>query len=318
LERLVHFDLRDLQIFVCIAESESLTQGAKRANISLAAASNRLKGLEAQLGSRLLYRETRGVSLTAAGTRLLRQARFILQKVEAVKADFSTTDDDSAGHLRISANTTAVTEILPSLLADFLARRPGVSIDLQEALNRDIVKAVIDGSADLGIVSDEVKGSGLEVMPFAMDKLLLAVSEGSKLANQGPISFFDTLEESHIGLHEGSSLFAFLKAVTRENGGVYRPRVQVFGFEPACRMVESGVGVATVPECCALRYIHTMNIELVELSDSWATRRRCIILKDREELPRCGQALIETIIERYRDLHGPGIQTGHRFPLFLN
>ncbi|GAB3109653.1 LysR family transcriptional regulator [Aestuariicella hydrocarbonica] len=297
----MHFDLRDLQLFVCIAESESLTHGAKRANISLAAASNRLKGFEEQLGTRLFYRETRGVSLTTAGTRLLRQARGILQKVDAIKADFSAPDDDSAGHLRISANTTAVTEILPSVLADFLAQRPGVSIDLQEALNRDIVKAVIDGSADLGIVSDEVKGSGLEVIPFATDKLLLAVPEGSKLVSQRAISFFDTLGESHIGLHEGSSLFTFLEAVTREIGGIYKPRVKVFGFEPACRMVESGVGVAVVPECCAFRYIQTMNMKLVELTDTWATRRRCILLKDRESLPRCGQALIESVIERYGD-----------------
>ncbi|MET4162048.1 DNA-binding transcriptional LysR family regulator [Marinobacterium sp. MBR-111] len=296
----MYFDLKDLQLFVCIAESESLTLGAKKANISLAAGSNRLKGFEEQLGSRLFYRENRGVSLTPAGNQLLRQARSILKLVDTVKSDFSTPDDDSSGHLRISANTTAVTEIMPSVLADFLACRHGVSIDLQEALNRDIVKAVIDGSADLGIVSDEVRGSGLEVIPFATDKLLLAVPNDNKLAGKDQVSFFETQTEPHISLHEGSSLFSFLEGIAREAGGEFKPRVQVFGFEAACRMVESGVGVAIVPESCAVRYIRTMNMKLVELSDTWAIRRRCLLLKDRDSLPRCGQKLIETIIEQYR------------------
>ncbi|MFC6669986.1 LysR family transcriptional regulator [Marinobacterium aestuariivivens] len=189
----MHFDLRDLELFISIAESESLTRGAKRACISLTAASTRLKGLEEQLGSRLFYRETRGVSLTPSGTRLLRHARSILQRVATAKADFSSLDDGRSGHLRILANTTAVTEILPAVLADFLAQRPGVSIDLQEALNRDIVRTVVEGSADLGIVSDEVRGTGLEVIPFSTDNLLLAVPANSPLATCAQISFFDSL-----------------------------------------------------------------------------------------------------------------------------
>ncbi|MBY4678787.1 LysR family transcriptional regulator [Marinobacterium arenosum] len=295
----MHFDLRDLELFVCIAESNSLTRGSKRANISAAAASNRIKGLEGQLNSRLFYRDSRGMSLTPAGSRLLKHAISILQRISAVKQDFSTLGGEDSGHLRILANTTAVTEILPDVLADFLSQRPGVSIDLQEELNNNIVKNILEGAADLGIISDEVQGTGLEVIPFTTDNLLLAVPFDSELARLDRLSFFETLTEPHICLHEGSSLFSFLQNVARQIGGNLKPRVQVFGFESVCRMVESGVGIGVIPESSAIRHARTMRIKLVELSDTWAKRCRCIILKDLENLPKCGQELINDITQRY-------------------
>lgn len=295
----MHFDFRDLELFVRIAESESLTKGAKRSNISLTAASTRLKGLEEQLCCRLFYRETRGVRLTPSGARLLKHARSILQGVAAAKADFSTLENDQLGHLRVLANTTAITEILPGVLADFLAQRPGVTIDLQEAMNRDIIRTVCEGSADLGIVSDQITGSGLEVIPFATDNLVLVTAQTNPLSLASKISFFDTLAEPHICLQETSSLFTFLQTVTLETGEVFKPRVQVFGFESVCRLVESGVGVGVVPESCALRYKETVELQIISLSETWARRRRCLIFKDRDAMPRCGHALIDAILERY-------------------
>ncbi|WP_188745467.1 LysR substrate-binding domain-containing protein [Marinobacterium zhoushanense] len=297
----MHFDFRDLELFISIAESESLTRGARRSNISLTAASTRLKGLEEQLGCRLFYRETRGVRLTPSGTRLLRHARSILLRVAAAKADFSGLENDHSGHLRILANTTAITEILPGVLTSFLAQRPGVTIDLQEASNRDIIRTVCEGSADLGIVSDLIKGTGLEVIPFATDNLVLVAAKQNPLSSCSTISFFDSLTEPHICLHEASSLFTFLQAITLETGEVFKPRVQVFGFESVCRLVESGVGVGVVPESCALRYIQTMELQIIKLSEAWARRRRCLILKDRDSMPQCGHALIEAILEHSAD-----------------
>ncbi|MFC6669987.1 LysR substrate-binding domain-containing protein [Marinobacterium aestuariivivens] len=90
-----------------------------------------------------------------------------------------------------------------------------------------------------------------------------------------------------------------MQSVTLEMGAVFKPRVQVFGFESMCRMIESGVGIGVLPESCARRYARTMRLKLVELTDTWARRRRCMIHKDLESLPLCGQALIEAIIARY-------------------
>lgn len=121
----MHFDLADLRLFIHIAESPSLTQGAKRAFLSPAAASARIKALESQLETRLLYRDSRGVEVTPAGERLLQHARLIMRQVDYLKSEFTQYGGDSTGHMRIFANTTAVTEFLPEILAGFLSKRPG-------------------------------------------------------------------------------------------------------------------------------------------------------------------------------------------------
>ena len=157
----MHFDLADLRLFIHIAESPSLTQGARRAHLSPATASARIKALESQLDSRLLYRDSRGVELTPAGHTLLQHARLIMRQVDYLKSEFTEYGTDSAGHIRIFANTTAVTEFLPEVLAGFLAERPGVTVDLQERLSRDIVRGVLDGSTDIGIIAGPVQAEGL-------------------------------------------------------------------------------------------------------------------------------------------------------------
>src|SRR3546814_20145842 len=99
----MHFDLADLRLFIHIAESPSLTQGARRAHLSPAAASARIKALERQLDSRLLYRASRGVELTPAGHQLLPHARLIMRQVDYLKSECTEYGNDSAGHIRIFA-----------------------------------------------------------------------------------------------------------------------------------------------------------------------------------------------------------------------
>jgi DNA-binding transcriptional LysR family regulator len=85
----MRFDLVDLALFIAVADSGSITQGALRAHLALASASARIKGLEAALGAALLKRRRRGIELTAAGESLLGHARIILHNVDQMRGDLS-------------------------------------------------------------------------------------------------------------------------------------------------------------------------------------------------------------------------------------
>jgi len=291
----MHFDLADLRLFIHIAESPSLTQGARRAHLSPAAASARIKALEAQLATRLLYRDSRGVELTPAGSRLLHHARLIMRQVDYLKSEFTEYGADNAGHIRIFANTTAVTEFLPEVLAGFLAQRPGVSVDLQERLSRDIVRGVLDGSTDMGIIAGPVRAQGLQVLHFSTDRLLLALPLGHPLASEQRVSLRQTLTYQHIGLHEGSTLLTFLRSQVEKLGGSLSLRIQVSSFEAVCRMIEAGVGIGIIPESAAVRHSRTMQLATVELDEPWAVRERSILVRDLEALPGTVRALIATL-----------------------
>lgn len=289
------FDLTDLRLFIYIAEQKSLTRAAERMHLSLPAASSRMKELESRFGTRLLYRENKGVQLSPAGETLLAHAQLFMQQVERLKSDMQQYNNGIKGHIRIFANTTAVTEFMPQVLGTFLATHPHVNVALEERLNQDIVRGVQEGTADIGIVAGPVQGQGLDVINFSTDHLVLATALEHPLAGAGRISFAETLAYAHIGLHEGSTLQHFLKKIVAESGQQLNLRIQVRGFEAMCRMVETNVGIGILPQSAALRHSQTMQLALVELSEPWAVRERSVVVQKLDTLPQYAQELVDFI-----------------------
>ncbi|MBD9601102.1 LysR family transcriptional regulator [Pseudomonas sp. PDM10] len=295
----MHFDLTDLRLFIHIAEASSLTQGARRAFISPAAASVRIKALESQLNSHLLYRDSKGVDLTDAGKKLLQHARLIMRQVGYLKTEFAEFGTDSSGHIRIFANTTAVTEFLPELLAGFLAARPGVTVDLRERLSRDIIRGVLDGSTDIGIIAGSVAAKNLQVLHFSTDRLVLVVPKEHELTQRKHIKLRDTVAFHHVGLQEGSTLQAFVRDQAELLGETLVWRIQLSSFEAVCRMVEAGVGIGVIPESAAIRNSKTMNLAILSLDEPWVVRERSILVRDIEALPGCVKALIALLQDQH-------------------
>jgi len=290
----MNIQIIDLKLFVKVAECGNLTHGAQRAFLSPPAASARIKSLEHETGQKLLVRGNKGITLTQVGEVFLRQARLVLRQMDFLVDEMSSTE---TGHIRIFANTTAVTEFLPEILAQFLAARSGVTVDLQERLTQDIVRSVLDGTSDLGITSGEISIPGLEAIRFSTDRLMLATPKDHPLAQLDNVQFAQTLDYEQIGLHEGSTLLDFLRRQFRRSGYDRALRIQVRSFEAMCRLVESGVGIGVVPESAARRHAQTMNIKLLKLQDSWALRDRFVLVRDRKALPHSAQSLIDLLIK---------------------
>jgi DNA-binding transcriptional LysR family regulator len=290
----MHFDLTDLRLFVYVAEESNLRKGAERACISLAAASTRIKQLEDNIGAKLFYRKPQGVELNPAGEALLHHARLVLQQVEHLKVDLREYASGIKGHVRILANTTSISGALPAALASFLARHHDVSIDLHERLSHEIVIAINEAHADIGLIAGNVDTEGLEVHDFVGDELVVAVPQGHPLAatSGGITRFVDTLDQHHISLAEGSALASFLPPLARAIGHNLEFRIQVSSFESICLLVEAGVGIGIIPRSSALRHARTMKLQIVGLSDEWAKRETKIVNRARAPLPKLAGELI--------------------------
>jgi len=290
----MHFDLLDLRLFVYVAEESNLRKGAERACISLAAASTRIKQLEDNIGAKLFYRKPQGVELNPAGEALLHHARLVLQQVEHLKVDLREYASGIKGHVRILANTTSISSALPAALASFLARHPDVSIDLHERLSHEIVIAINESHADIGLVAGNVDTEGLEVRDFVGDELVVVVPQGHRLgqSKNGRASFVDTLDEHHISLAEGSALASFLPPIARAIGRQLSFRIQVSSFESICLLVEAGVGIGIIPRSSALRHARTMKLQIVGLTDEWAKRETKVVNRARAPLPKLAEELV--------------------------
>ena len=289
----MHFDLFDLKLFIHVTETRSLTRGAEKSCISLAAASARIKQMEESIGTKLLLRSAQGTSETPAGKALLYHARRVMQQIEHLRCDMQDYVKGVSGHVRIFANTTSITEYLPEALAGFLAGHPGGGGDLRECLSEDIVRAVTAGEADIGIVAGDVRTDDLVVRPYGRNQLVLVTGGTHPLATREAVTFGELLAEHHVGLHQHSAIHAFLSRMSESIGGQYRPRIQVGSFEAVCRMIEAGVGIGVVPLSSARRHVRLMDIRVVPLSETWAERRLELVARSLESLPAFARDLFE-------------------------
>jgi len=289
----MRFDLADLSLFRHVVDAGSITRGAERAHLALAAASTRIRRMEEALGVTLLTRGRQGVAPTQAGRTLLQHARAILRQAERLHDDLSAYGGGLAGQVRVLSNTNALTEFLPEALSSFLAAHPNVSVDLEERLSDEIVGLMAEEVADLGIVAGTVDTGALETYPFRRDRFVLVVAKSDPLARRTKISFADVLDQDFVGLDRASALQRFLAEKAVRIGRPLRLRVQLRSFDAVCRMVECKVGIGIVPETTARRVAKTMQIAVVPLTDPWAVRDLTICTRKLSELPLYARQLVD-------------------------
>jgi DNA-binding transcriptional LysR family regulator len=294
----MRFDLTDLSLFRHIVEAGSITHGAERANLALAAASTRIRNMEQALGTELLTRGRQGVTPTQAGRTLLQHARVILDQSERLREDLGAYAGGVAGQIRLLSNTNALTEFLPEVLSSFLADHPNVSVDLEERLSEEIVALIAEGVADIGIVAGTVDARRLARYPFRQDRFVLVVPKKHALAKRTEIDFDEVLDHDFIGLERQSAAQRFFADKASRIGRPLRLRVQLRSFETVCRVVEFGVGVGIVPRSTALRAVKTMAICMLDINDEWAVRDLTICVRDLSALPPFARQLVEHLRDK--------------------
>ncbi|MDB5870561.1 MAG: transcriptional regulator, LysR family [Ramlibacter sp.] len=288
-------DLTSLQLFVAVCELGSIGKAAEREFIAASAVSKRLSDLEATLDTPLLYRHTRGVDLTPAGESLLHHARSVLFSLEKMQGELSEYADGVRGHVRVHASISAVIQFLPEDLGRFIRDHPEVKIDLEEHLSTEVVRAVQEGAADLGICNTGIltPGHELQIRPYRQDRLVLIVPRRHPLARRKSVAFGETLGYDHVGLHSNSSIYLAMRDAAAAVGRTIKLRIHVTGLDAMCRMIHNGLGVGLMPRR-AFELMHGVgDLECVALSDDWAARDIRLVARDFSTLPVTGRLLVE-------------------------
>ena len=289
----MRFDLVDLQLFVATAETRSITNGAAKVHLALASASERIKGLEAALGVALLTRGRRGVELTPAGETLLDHARVVLHNVEAMRGDLAAFARGGKATVRFLANTSGLSEYLPKALAAFLGTHPHISIDVEERESAEIARAIVIGSADLGLAAEHALADNIERAPFSEDRLVLVTGRNDELANRRQVDFSEVVARDFVGLISSLALHNHISGHAARLGARLRFRARLNSFDAIGQMVAAGIGIGVMPEVAAKRCARSMKINVIRIRDSWANRRLVICARSFKSLPRPAQQLAE-------------------------
>lgn len=292
-----------LSLFIAIAEGNSLTAAAAREHLALAAVSKRVRDLENQLGTVLLYRHPRGVELTPAGNALHHHARTILDDMDRLSAELSEYSRGVRGHVRIHANTSAVIEFLPEDLSSFARAHPEIKIDLQESLSNEAVEAVRDGRTDIGIFARVESVDDLHTQIYRHDHLVLVTPRDHPLAEHRSVALVDALAYDFIGLQQSASLHDLIATAARSAQRPLRMRIQVRSFEAICRMIAHGMGIGVLPRK-AVTPVSGLGLALsiVELSDDWARRTLWLGTRADTPLPVIARDMLEHLADPQRSI----------------
>lgn len=288
----MHYDLIDLRLFVAIAEAKNLTRGAERVHLAASSASHRMRVLEESIGTPLLLREPRGVSLTRAGEALLRHARQVFAQLEQMHADLTPYAKGVRGHVSLWANTHATHTFLPDSLSTFLQRHPQVSISLEEHTSPHVLMAVARGEVEVGVVAGTIEGADVELIPYRADRLVLIAPVDHPLAAHASSLFAQVLDYPFVMLHSGSAIHTFTMNAAASLGRHLEVRIQVRSFEAVCRMVSAGVGIGLVPRSAVTA---GAQLAVIELEEPWAQRDLKVCVRKRELLSGFAAALVDCL-----------------------
>jgi len=270
--RRVRFDLKTFQLFLAIVEEKSITKGAARVHIAPSAASRRVAELEEAFGAELLHRTPAGVTPSSAGLSVLHHAQAMFRSLDDMRSEVNVFTAGAKGIVRICANISAVVQYLPEDVASFRQQHPAIAIELREELSPDIVRSIMEGRGDIGILSPTPGTDHLHVEPYRTDRLAVVVPRDHPLAGRDAVAFADVLGHDFVGLQAGSSLDVQLRDAAARAGREIRIAVQVGSFDAACRMVHAGVGLGVVPMGIVALHAATLDVVPVMLRDPWSER----------------------------------------------
>ncbi len=184
-----------LQAFLHSAETLNFSEAARQLHLTQPTVSHHIKSLEAEMGVALFDRSGAGLKLTEAGRMLLPRARKLLRQAVEMQQIMHSLQQKIVGDFRIACSTTAGKYILPLLSARFCERHPGVRVTIQACTPELVLEELLQGAANLGVVSYEAIGPTVESQAFFEDFITLIVPGDHPWAARAAIRPEELLEE---------------------------------------------------------------------------------------------------------------------------
>ena len=244
----INVGLAELQAFACLAEVRSFRAAAEQLGLTGSAVSRAIARIEDRLGARLFDRDTRNVTLTPQGLALQQLTRRILAEAQSALTEFDAYLSARSGRVTLAGLPSIAASFLPGLIARFAASHPEVEVAIIDDLSDGVIRAVLDGQADLGFTAGAVDGGGrLSFRPLLTDEFVAVGSEGGPLDGAPSWRWQDFADAPFVAMTPGSSVRALTDAAFAQAGSPVRPRFEVAHLVTAGALVAAGLGLAALP-----------------------------------------------------------------------
>lgn len=250
------FTLRELAVFLAVAENGSFSGAAQALHLSQPSVSQAVKNLENQVGSELFVRSLRGVSLTDLGASFLPMAHELITCARRVEENVALLNGTVAGRVLIGCSTSAGKYLLPRLIAGFRQQFPQVRADVLVKSRETVYERLVGGQVHFGVASRRFDHSALEILPFFEDEIVLIVPAAHPWAGYGRVYPDDLLDAPLILRETTSGTTESLFQALREHDitpDMLKVVMELGNAEAIVMAVEEGIGAAFVSRLVARR-----------------------------------------------------------------
>ena len=299
-------DFRQLETFVNVAKLKSFSKAAEKLYITQPTVTNHIQNLEKELGTLLINRMGKKISLTKAGTLLYKNALNILNSFEMTKFELDVFKGHIQGHLEIASSSVPRKYLLPKIMSSFLKKYPDVTFTVLENDSKQVVNAIIDGDYDFGIVGAKFGNNNLDYLKIMNDRLVVITPLDFRedLKNFDTIKVKDLLKSNFILREEGSGTREVLQKWFKEKG-IELEDIKVIAYieDPDCikELVTLGAGISIVSEKVIDNEIKLNKVKALYIEDLNIEREFYFVYHKNRQLPPLGETFKDHILEKSKN-----------------
>lgn len=243
--------LRQLELFIAVAETKSFSRGAERMMLTQSTVSQHIAALESEVKSVLLDRTSRGIFLTTAGELLLRHARRVLAERDILVQALDSLRGLEQATLHLGASNIPANHLIPSFLPELQSAHPGITLAMKIGDSRGISEDLISGQIELAIVGGKIDGDVCTYEPLLKDHLVMVVGPQHRLRKRRSITLEELKEQEFILRENGSGTYQAFKnelSILGFNPESFSIIARLGNNEAVRRAVSAGAGCAFVSD----------------------------------------------------------------------
>lgn len=292
--------IETLKVFCDLVEMQSFSLAAERNFVTQSAVSQQIRTLEEKFERRLLerVRGRREIRMTPAGEVFYRDSKNVLDSYHKLDENMNTLVGRISGVVKVATVYSIGLHELPPIVREYMSKFPSAKIDLEYSRTTRVVRDVLKGVIELGIVAFPEPRRGLEIVEMASDRLVLITPPEHKLAKRKNIKAKDLKNEDFVLFERDIPTRKATDKILRSHGVSVNKAAEFDNIETIKRAVEVGFGMAIVPHPSVMDEERNGQLSVINLKEKEWKRPVGVIFRSDRELSLAAKKFVSLLKKR--------------------
>ncbi len=289
--------LETLKVFCDVVETKSFSKAAVLNFVSQSAVSQQMRSLEEKYDQKLVERGKRNLSPTMAGQVLYEVAKDVLLRLEAMETRLQQLSKSVVGEVRVATIYSVGMHELHPYLTEFMRRYPGARVRMEYSRANRIYEAVVGNTTDVGIVAYPARRSGIEILPFKQDELVLVCSPEHPLARYRKVEMAKLAGQPFIAFERDIPTRRAVDRILKSHKIKVKMVMEFDNVETIKRAIEINAGVSVLPNMTVSREVALGTVATVRFAKESHFRPLGVLVKRGRDIPTVMKRFLDVLLE---------------------